>query len=72
MGKTKTLKSHKIEGKLKFKSIDRITAKFSMEDVGQMGNRNIEFPADVIPEKFDPTLHEITGSFLVEFKVKEK
>ncbi|MFH1627549.1 MAG: hypothetical protein ABIE47_02360 [Pseudomonadota bacterium] len=72
MVKKKILKKHKIEGKVIYKSLDQITAKFSMEDVGQMGNRNIEFPADVIPEEFDPTLHEITGSFSVEFQVSEK
>lgn len=67
-----TIKEHKITGELKYKSMDRITAKFELEDKGQMGNRNIEFPASVIPEDFDPTIHEITGSYAVEFKVVKK
>jgi len=70
--KKKILKKHEIQGDLTFKSLDQIAARFSMEEKGQMGSRNIEFPADLIPEEFDPTIHEITGSFSVEFKVKEK
>lgn len=68
----KALAEHKIEGVLTFKSIDRITAKFELSDEGQMGNRNIEFPADVVPEKFDPTIHAIVGAYTVEFRVIKK
>jgi len=60
---------HEISGKLVYQSMDEITVKFYMEDKGQMGNRNIDFPARLIPENFDPTIHEIVGEYSVAFRM---
>lgn len=62
----------KIEGKLIFKSVDRMTAKFELEDQGQEGNRNILFPASLFPADFDPTVDVVEGSYTVEFRVLRK
>lgn len=61
---------HEIEGKLMFKSIDRMVARFTMEDKGQGSNRNVEFPANLFPEDFDPTVDTVDGSYSMEFSVK--
>jgi len=62
----------KISGRLVFKSLDRMTAKFEFEDKGQEGNRNILFPASLFPVDFDPTQDKVEGSYSVEFKVLRK
>lgn len=65
------LAEHKIKGALTYKGGDKIQARFEMEDMGQVSNRGIAFPADVIPESFDHSIHHVVGQYQVKFVVAD-
>ena len=70
--KPKKIGSKKIDGKVLYKSNDRITVKMELEDKGQMGSRGIEFSAADFPADYDPTTDYVVGTYHVEYEVMRK
>lgn len=76
MAKEKTIETPALEvkGKILFQNVDPLAARFELEDLeGKMlNNRRIQFAPDFFPKDFDPTVHEVTGSYVMTITIRKK